>query len=371
MSIWGKPVVLKAVGEVSGGFVNIPDGDGSDFRKLSVIIPLTQSGSGTPSLDNIRPVSGWTGGRVTRAGKNLFDMASADWKDGYLISSSGGETSSSVYRYCQTYFLVKPSTQYSVSVVKATSDRTGCSVPIYDSDKNFIERQTIFSVTTDTGTLSGDITTPNNAAYIRISLPILTTNIQVEEGATPTSYESYVGTNYDYDWSSTIGSVAAGTLDVLTGLFTATALQFSFDGTETWQSQSSGSNRFYRFIDYGITTTSSLARGCSHYSNAAVTSSSTNVGYYAYTTSGGANAWLNFRPNLTDCPDVTAWRSFLSTQANNGTPVTCYYTPSTAARPTYQFSPQQVATFIRQNNLWADFGDVNAEYNKQGILYLS
>lgn len=64
------------------------------LKTLKVNFAPVQSGSGDPSPENIRPITGWTGCEVTRCGKNLIDPAQktttqtvARWyqADGYLL----------------------------------------------------------------------------------------------------------------------------------------------------------------------------------------------------------------------------------------------------------------------------------------------
>ena len=47
---------------------------GSALRPVTTLAPV-QSGSGDPSPDNVRPISGWTGVGLTRCGKNLLPPA--------------------------------------------------------------------------------------------------------------------------------------------------------------------------------------------------------------------------------------------------------------------------------------------------------
>lgn len=57
MSVWGKPVLLKATGAASGYNAAVfGDGDGSVFRKLEADMPVEQYGSGDPSSTNIRQI---------------------------------------------------------------------------------------------------------------------------------------------------------------------------------------------------------------------------------------------------------------------------------------------------------------------------
>jgi hypothetical protein len=51
----------------------------------------TQSGSGDPSPDNIRPISGLNELNITLCGKNLFNISSYPLKQGYWIGHHNGE----------------------------------------------------------------------------------------------------------------------------------------------------------------------------------------------------------------------------------------------------------------------------------------
>lgn len=64
-----------ATDSVSGDVVSFPDGASNIPVKSFVgsILPK-QSGSGDPSPDNIRPISGWSGAQITRAGANLLNI---------------------------------------------------------------------------------------------------------------------------------------------------------------------------------------------------------------------------------------------------------------------------------------------------------
>lgn len=61
MSVMGNPLLIGAVGTVSGAVASFSDGNGSKPQSLIVNITPSQPGSGLPSPSNVRPVSGWTG----------------------------------------------------------------------------------------------------------------------------------------------------------------------------------------------------------------------------------------------------------------------------------------------------------------------
>lgn len=64
MSIIGKPILLKPSKYQTGAIVSFADGDGHKLKNLTININSIQSGSGTPSPDNVRPISGWMGANI-------------------------------------------------------------------------------------------------------------------------------------------------------------------------------------------------------------------------------------------------------------------------------------------------------------------
>lgn len=56
---------------VTGALIHITDAIASPMQKCEVTLEPIQSGSGDPSPTNVRPITGWTGCEVTRAGLNI------------------------------------------------------------------------------------------------------------------------------------------------------------------------------------------------------------------------------------------------------------------------------------------------------------
>ena len=67
------PVIINSA---SGAVASFNDGaDNMKIQKLLVNIEPLQAGSGDPSPDNVRPISGWKGAEIKQAGKNLVDIS--------------------------------------------------------------------------------------------------------------------------------------------------------------------------------------------------------------------------------------------------------------------------------------------------------
>lgn len=373
MGILGNPVLLgspplKQTG-VSMASVN---------AEYTAAIALTQAGSGDPSPTNIRPITGWSGLNLRYSGRNLapyLGNQSPSTDAGVTVTPNADGTYSlsgtSEFMHAHT---ISDKDNTSLKLPAGTYKLSGCPADGAMVTGYWLQASGggMSGTRVDTGEgATIEVTDPSAGIGVAIGIGygVDTTGLTfapmlVPEGADETFVTPKGLTVYQYDWSSQAGEIAAGTLDILTGVLTVTQLFLRFNGTENWSVQATGANRFYRYIKSGITTTNLLARACSHYPNASVTSGSTAQGYYAYTASGGVNSWIQFRPDVSVITDGTAWKNFLAAQAANGTPVTCYFTPRDTAIPTYQLTPGRIAVTPGDNSIWTDAGPITLNLNK-------
>ena len=191
----------------SGTIASFTDGSGVLPAK-SVLVTLNpkQSGTGTPSPTNVRPISGWDEVETVVSGVNVWDE---EWEVGG-INTSGQETTTSGYYRSKNYTSVLPSTTYYFKVP------TTMSVMFYDSNKDFIEWTTANNAT---------VTTPSNCRYLRFRNTTANTwtpynnDISINYPSTDTDYHPYDGQTYTTDLPQT---VYGGTLDVVSGVLTVT-----------------------------------------------------------------------------------------------------------------------------------------------------
>lgn len=169
-----------------------------------------QEGTGDPSPSNVRPISGWTGCEVTRCGKNI--APETGYVDGYFITSTGEVSQNDLYKYMASYVRVKPNTTYSVSMMKTYSEVLGFTVPFYDKNKAFIQREIAISSSeaTSTGTYTGTFTTTSDTQWIRFSVPIHSINILISEGNDST-YAPYSGSIYPVTFPAVGKNLITGT----------------------------------------------------------------------------------------------------------------------------------------------------------------
>lgn len=206
-----KPPVSGDWYTVSGPVVSFTTQSPAPVQSLNVSIDPVQSGSGDPSPDNVRPISGWTGAKVNRTGLNLLDENSLllnNWNK-YGIPNT-----------------LKPSTTYRFSVFGETT---------------FSYRLYMTSVATASGGVdvslnsnyqssghSQTFTTPANMEaypYLKVGASgrggglDTTAHLQISVGTAVTDYEPYTGSVIPVSFGDA-GTVYGGTLDVLSGVLT-------------------------------------------------------------------------------------------------------------------------------------------------------
>lgn len=112
-------------------------------------------------------------------GKNLFNKNAVI--ENQELTENGASTGYNVLWYVSEFIEVQPNTIYYLS-----GNRTsGTTNAFYDSNKNYISY---------VSTITGAITTPANAKYIRFNgkKEELNNNIMLEQSSTATTYEPYI-----------------------------------------------------------------------------------------------------------------------------------------------------------------------------------
>ena len=186
----------------SGAVATFSDGADLPLESLLVNIEPVQSGTGDPSPDNVRPISGWNGVKVTRCGNNLFDKSVfADYSNWlHPINTSGFGTDDN-NRGC---FLpkLKANTSYTISfdwdttfptylyLCKVNADGVGTRVA-YLTTNNIASKKITFTIAEGEKAFLRMGSTANatvfNANFAKFG------NCMLEEGSSATPYEPYNG----------------------------------------------------------------------------------------------------------------------------------------------------------------------------------
>jgi len=335
----------------SGAMVSVNDAADLPVVDIAVGIVAQQSGSGDPSPSNVRPISGFTGLNLTRAGANIWNE---DWEQG-SIDNNGADESSTTRIRSKGYISVKGNTSYFFAWI--SPETTAFRLYYYDASQTFISYQQIDITTTYPNGRS--FTTPVNCAYIRFrtagtgSITTYSNNISINYPSTDTTYHAYSGAVLHITWQTEAGTVYGGTLDVTTGLLTVTHGYVVFDGSQADSdfAYSSTSSRI-TWIPYAnigkvdsVDFKSNMLR---------VVPKGTTPAEWGVTTS--ANSARCFIGVPSSIASVADWQTYVT--SNNIQLVYELATPQTV-----QLTPQQVETIRGINNIYADTGDIlNLEY---------
>ena len=330
----------------------------------------TQAGSGDPSPDNIRPITGRDAVSVTRCGKNLSQtnaIGTVTWATSNAnVTKLINKLPVGTYRISFTITLNKFSNKFTSETAEAKGlyaiytvydgsasygrqKNLGVAQSIYRTDTLPISHNVIanFTITEEDAGYKKEITfyacgrntyaegAPNGAlGTAEVS------NLQIELGSATTPYEPYTGSTTDIALPET---VYGGTLDVETGVVTVDRGITIADGT---------TNKFYSGETWGLPHRSSPGI-VETYWGGDITSS-----HFKWALFGGNKRYefIYTSPQKMTGLFATAdeLNAYLAEQNAAGTPVTFVYKLATPY--TIQLTPQQIAALSGVNTLYTDAG---------------
>ena len=305
---------------------------------LKVSVEAKQEGSGVPSPENVRPISGWSEVKVSDYGKNLFNPATVTFNKG--IDSTGQIVGSST-SLVSDYIPIKPNMNYYLTCYNDDGNRR---TNFYDSEKNFIS-------TTEAGQGSRTFITPTNASYCIVSIGKTNyEDAQLEIGTSATDFEPY---NPDsYTTTISLGQTVYGAeVDVVNGT-SGNKLKYGFweltADTNKWKKSSNYQGSFYYYDNEIVPYAANTPFICSH--------AECVNGLWDYVKGkcvcdGSLNFWL-MDANAT----VEDWCDYITAQKNAGTPITIRYKLATPT--TFTTQPTPIKSLEGTNNLSVDCGEV-------------
>lgn len=317
--------------------------DGADnvpVEKLVVNIEPVQSGSGDPSPDNVRPITGWTGANVMRTGKNLYDYNECL---NQTISNSG-IISTSDNRLLSPLIRVKEGRQYIISFPSGT---WFAGYAEYDADETWVQNN--FSYNTSVAT----VFTPQSP-YIRLyyrkadsSASMSISDLvgsQLEFGSRATAYEPYQGETYSITFPSEAGTVYGGTLDVTNGVLTVDRASTTV-GTSGWSLY--GTYIYKAFADKVITDIGDTVHPlkCSMLPYGGADYIRNFIDKHIYQANNRAIYIID-----EDCSTADDYYDKYETAT------IVYYL---ATPVTYTLTPTEVKTLLAINTIWADTGNID------------
>lgn len=321
---------------LSGALVSFTDGADMPMVACTAEIVPKQSGTGTPSPDNVRPISGWESVNVFDTGVNVWDEIV---EDGRINLTNGQNMAEPGKIRAKNFISVKPSTQY-----YKLSSLAFWNV-YYDENKNFISY--------GDASAGSVFTTPSNAHYLRFYF----------ETAYGTTYKHDTGINYpstDHDYHAYNGTtttkplgrtVYGGTLDELSGALSVNSAAVDM-GSISWYEYGSTAT-YTRYVSSGIDGTAK-ANGngicsCFEFVPAGQSWKTPMV------TIGSGGSRLTVLTTKDSYESAAAFKTAMSGQ-------TLVY--ELATPQTIQLTPTEIQTLLGENNVWADSGDVEITYRR-------
>lgn len=306
----------------------------------SLEIPFTpiQAGSGDPSPDNVRPISGWSGCEINHV-LNLFDTSDTDVIPNSFYNNSGSIVPSPpdmpIDIYTQ-YVPVAPNTSYVVSGV--SDDPHYIRVAEFNASKVFLKR----ALTSQVKNPSITITTGSNTRYLRINPDRVVSGISVID---PTQSQTISIAFTDPSTGNPI-TVYGGTLDVLTGVLTVTMAIVDL-GSLNWIDDLANGRAYTTDL---ASTIKQLAGNMSLVSSALYP-----VAGYKLVVANAGTMWESGSGNISvNAQNYSTIKEFKT--AMSGVQL-CY---ELATPQTYHFDNiGQLITFIGTNTIWTDTNGTN------------
>ena len=342
---------------LSGAIVSFIAPKAHALKEVVVDIEPVQAGSGDPSPDNVRPISGWTGVRVWDAGGNLFDPS-------VLLNGTGWEESDGVYTGYSSVlysafqngipftFKFKENTRYTFSLRSRQSDGDigGARFIIHYTDNS---SSTALTFDSNGGEVS--VTSNANKTIARITFNygsgklFSIWDVMLCEQSTASDYEAYQGNTYTVTWED---EVFGGDFNFIDGKGNGNRNNAVFDGTEYVAAYG---NLYVVAKTFPNGTGTYLNFLCSH---APVAS------YVNY-----ANASKNtfqFTASYFGVSTVEEFKAFLAEQYANGTPVTINYPLDTSTE--FEVTPTPISALKGNNVMWADTGDITVTFRGTPVV---
>lgn len=356
--------------DLSGNLAQFDDGvGGTKFSELIATIKPGIGRRGTIGPTNPRPLTGHTSIGVHGSGKNLFD------KNHYTklkisCTAASGSTTGTVTGVAQNVawmqlpggvtYAVSCSTRSTTafraiataeSPVSTNTYKTPVLLTISDTSADTI----IFEAPEDMKWI-GFVLRTNSATDVT-TIDAAVEGLQVEIASSATAYEAFLGDHLDISVPSAVGTLYAGTLDVIKGTLEVTHLYTQFNGTETWAESTSGTYPYY-YTTLPLPAVLNNGSGwSSHFPWTLIRGTSNNYGIDAI---NGAQRMIAVRPESSVATTLSGFTSWLASQASAGTPLQVVYPINTPI--IYQLTGGNLVAQDGVNRVWCDNGSLSVKY---------
>lgn len=322
----------------SGAAVSCEPVEGYPLEVVSQIEPV-QSGTGDPSPNNIRPISGHSAVKLTRAGKNILNVPET--------------LAFTKYMNLNCYI---PAGTYKLTWESATSDKDAeTPLILFESENNSCKfvtenKEAIITLREDIKVVHFYSTVLGWNASEGVSATITKLMLSVNGG----EYEPYRGETFEIDLGQT---VYGGTLNWNTGVLTVDSAMYTFTGQETLRQFNDKVYNGEICKNAQSSTGQGLVIGrSSHVPAISEGDSRLHAGMVLH---ASINAGIQFNGLTTYWglaeATVDAMKAYLAEQYAAGTPVQITYKLLNPI--TIQLQPQEILALSGVNTLYSDTGD--------------
>jgi hypothetical protein len=351
----------------SGAVVNCEPVEGYPLDVVSQIVPV-QAGSGDPSPDNIRPITGHTQVKLTQCGKNLLQLpaksvtangGTISCDENGLVTISGTPTG---YVQMVSNNFVLPLGELTLT---ARGNATNISGVLQFRDVNENILGSLYIDMDETHTRTFDLSSVSEYDHCTFTIARKNNNVEM----TGCVY-FHIGNAAPAEFSSAeLGqAVYAGTFDWSTGLLTLTHKEMTITGNESGWIAGSDHIINYNYCNDSKKGTKTLFGWCSHMKSEPTGSFGYHNGIETIT-KGWAGGYLRigFSSGCWNLPANTAdeMLAYLKAQAAAGTPLQIVYQLETPI--TVQLTPTEILALSGTNTIQSNTGDTTVTGKGDGV----
>lgn len=359
-----------------GSVASFSDGADAPMKSLVVGIDPVQEGSGDPSPENIRRISGRTGVNITTCGKNiLMNTARPHTSNGvtYDVNADGTITANGTATGGNGRRDVINITNPSKALLDAFSGKKLAGCPEGGAYNTYLIHLIIDGtlICRDTG---NGVNIPDLSQYYGASNLYIDASVRtgytaenlvfkpiISEDAAYGVYEPYSGESIALAFPSEAGTVYGGTLDVTSGVMTVDKAMVNL-GNLTWNAlQVMGKNLFQ--VQYHLFPAGAEGEPSKAWCEALKTMP------YGFNTSYQTDdnvLWPHTNGSfLVSCSTYTDVALFK--EAMNGV----YLVYPMKTPQVYQLTPAEVKSMFGINNIYADCGNISVEYRADTTTYIN
>ena len=373
----------------------------ASLKECKIYFSPVQAGSGDPSPDNIRSISGWTNIDITRSGKNMLDASifanptySVTYSDGILTGTADNLYQASLgHGALINNFNGRLHSTFSLSAYTDGNQSTsGLGLQPYFRYNNPSANKVLYTYSNSTNNYirkSLSLYNYNNTqvpAFFGFSYYSAVNNVwhikelQWEMGDSLTDYEPYNGLTTPIIFPNELGTVYGGYVDLITGELVITHRKITMDGRTggdqgkwfVWSNEFASksytltlSNAAVMRVNadvqqYGVVCNMASAYGLWSTSDGKVINDM--ITFFCYTDGDNTIAYPKIAfPDSYNMDTMEKANNWLKELYDNGTPFEYVYPYNTPLR--YQINPISLKTLRGINNIWSTAnGNIELKY---------